>query len=266
MAAQGVERSHRVTDVNDPRRTRSHATEARDRSTRGRLGPGAPSGRWRSAPPSPPLARQPPAQRRGAGGVSGSHRQGRVPCVPIRGARRRAPRQPRIAPVATRHARGPSAPSTAVGRRACGADHAAALWQLCCRIGRTTTVAFQMVGSHARGHNLPRATGARRGVNNGAAKRAGDGDRAYPANRHRVCIRTRSCVRRLPILIPIGAAFGYGTRTHTLSRILLGCGAAQSTVRRQSAHAREHRLGTPGRETTGTGTPKSVGSQFGASD
>ena len=26
-------------------------------------------------------ARQPPAQRRGAGGVSGSHRQGRVPCV-----------------------------------------------------------------------------------------------------------------------------------------------------------------------------------------
>ena len=43
-----------------------------------------------------------------------------MPCVPIRGARRRAPRQPRIAPVATRHARGPSAPSTAVGRRACG--------------------------------------------------------------------------------------------------------------------------------------------------
>ena len=87
---------------------------------------------------------------------------------------------------------------------------------------------------------------ARRGVNNGVAQRAGDGGRAYPANRHRVCIITRSCVRRLPILIPIGAAFGYGTRTHTLSRILPGCGAAQSTVRRQSARAREHRLGTPG--------------------
>jgi hypothetical protein len=55
-----------------------------------------------------------------------------------------------------------------------------------------TTVAFQMVGSHARGHNLPRATGARRGVNNGAAKRAGDGDRAYPTNRHRDCIRMRA--------------------------------------------------------------------------
>ena len=131
-----------------------------------------------------------------------------MPCVPIRRARRRAPRQPRIAPVATRHARGPSAPSTAVGRRACGADHAAALWQLCCRIGRTTTVAFQMVGSHARGHNLPRATGARRGVNNGAAQRAGDGSRVYPAIRHRLWIRTRSSVRRLTIQRRIGAAFG----------------------------------------------------------
>ena len=84
-AAQGVERSHRR------QRPTPHPL-ARDRSTRCRLGPDAPSGRWRSAPPSPPLARQPPAQRRGAGGVSGSHRQGRVPCVPIRGARRRAPR------------------------------------------------------------------------------------------------------------------------------------------------------------------------------
>ena len=39
----------------------------------------------------------------------------------------------------------------------------------------------------------------------------------YPANRHRVCIRTRSCVRRLTILIAIGAAFGYDTRAHVLS-------------------------------------------------
>ena len=88
------------------------------------------------------------------------------------------------------------------------ADHAAALWQLCCRIGRTTTVACQRVGSYARGHHLPRATGARRGVNNGAAQRAGDGSRVYPAIRHRLWIRTRSSVRRLTIQRRIGAAFG----------------------------------------------------------
>ena len=169
-----------------------------------------------------------------------------MPCVPIRGARRRAPRQPRIAPVATRHARGPSAPSTAVGRRACGADHAAALWQLCCRIGRTTTVAFQMVGSHARGHNLPRATGARRGVNNGAAQRAGDGSRAYPANRHRVCIRTRSCVRRLPLFLSIGAAFGGDPETGKLTGVLAGRGRVPCAVGRHAARA----SGTP-RQNTG---------------
>ena len=122
-------------------------------------------------------------------------------------------------------------------------------------LAHTTTVACQVVDSRGRYHRLQRATGARRGVNNGAAQRAGDGGRAYPANRHRVCIRTRSCVRRLPILIPIGAAFGYGTRTHTRSRILLGCGAAQCTVRRQSARAREHRSATPGARSTATGAP-----------
>ena len=56
--------------------------------------------------------------------------------------------------------------------------------QLCCRIGRTATVAFQMVALHARCHNLPRATGMRRGVNTGTAQRAGDGGRVYLANRH----------------------------------------------------------------------------------
>ena len=122
-------------------------------------------------------------------------------------------------------------------------------------LAHTTTVACQVVDSRARYHRLQRATGAGRGANAGTAQRAGDGGRAYPANRHRVCIRTRSCVRRFPILIAIGAAFGYGTRTHTLSRILLGCGAAQCTVRRQSARAREHRSATPGARSTATGAP-----------
>ena len=117
----------------------------------------------------------------------------------------------------TRHARGRSArrppPSLA-------ADHAAALWQLWCRVGRTTTITCQVVESHALYHRLQRATGAGRGANAGTAQRAGDGGRTYPANQHRVCIHTLSCVRRLTMLVPIGTAFGYGTRTHTLSRTL----------------------------------------------
>ena len=123
----------------------------------------------------------------------------------------------RIAPAATRHARGRSArrppPSLA-------ADHAAALWQLWWRVGRTTTITCQVVESHALYHRLQRATGAGRGANAGTAQRAGDGGSTYPANQHRVCIHTLSCVRRLTMLVPIGTAFGYGTRTHTLSRTL----------------------------------------------
>ena len=98
------------------------------------------------------------------------------------------------------------------------ADHAVALWQLCCRIGRTTTVACQVVDSRARYHRLQMATGAECGANAVIAQRARDGPRAYQANRHRVCIRTRSGVQRLTISIPIGAAFGHDTRTHTLRR------------------------------------------------
>ena len=117
----------------------------------------------------------------------------------------------------TRHARGRSArrppPSLA-------ADHAAALWQLWCRVGRTTTITCQVVESHALYHRLQRATGAGRGAHAGTAQRAGDGGRTYPANQHRVSIHTLSCVRRLTMLVPIGTAFGYGTRTHTLSRTL----------------------------------------------
>ena len=114
----------------------------------------------------------------------------------------------RIAPAPARRARERPARRPLPSTSAPAVDHAAALWQLCCRIGRTTTVACQRVGSYARGHHLPRATGARRGVNNGAAQRAGDGSRVYPAIRHRLWIRTRSSVRRLTIQRLIGAAFG----------------------------------------------------------
>ena len=100
----------------------------------------------------------------------------------------------------------------------------------------TTTVACQVVGSRARCHRVQMATIAERGANAGTARRARDGRRAYPANRHRVCIRTRSCVRRLTISIAIGAAFGYDTRAHALSRTLTGREASQCAVRPQ-AHA-----------------------------
>ena len=63
----------------------------------------------------------------------------------------------------------------------------------------------------------------------------GHGGRTYPANQHRVCIHTLSCVRRLTMLVPIGTAFGYGTRTHTLSRTLPGREASRCAVRPQSA-------------------------------
>ena len=132
----------------------------------------------------------------------------------------------------TQHARGRSArrppPSLA-------ADHAAALWQLWCRVGRTTTITCQVVESHALYHRLQRATGAGPGANAGTAQRAGDGGRTYPANQHRVCIHTLSCVRRLTMLVPIGTAFGYGTRTHTLSRTLPRREASRCAVRPQSA-------------------------------
>ena len=130
-------------------------------------------------------------------------------CVPIRGARRRAPRQPADCPGGrAARPRGPSAPSTAVGQRACGRPRRGSVAAVLPHWSHDDTVACQMVGSHARGHNLPRATGARRGVNNGAAQRAGDGSRVYPAIRHRLWIRTRSSVRRLTIQRRIGAAFG----------------------------------------------------------
>ena len=129
---------------------------------------------------------------------------------------------------ADKHRRSPPSAGTPA------ADHAAALWQLCCRIGTTTTIACQVVDSRARYHRVQMATIAERGANAGTARRARDGRRAYPANRHRVCIRTRSCVRRLTISIAIGAAFGYDTRAHVLSRTLTRREASQCAVRPQS--------------------------------
>ena len=125
--------------------------------------------------------------------------------------------------------------SSAAGRRACGRPRRGAVAaQLCCRIGTTTTIACQVVDSRARCHRVQMATVVERGANAGTARRARDGRRAYPANRHRVCIRTRSCVRRLTISIAVGAAFGYDTRAHVPSRTLTGREASQCAVSPQS--------------------------------
>jgi hypothetical protein len=178
-------------------------------------------------------------------------------------SRRRAPRQP---VAATRHARGRSArrPAPSVGAPA--ADHAAALWQLCCAaLVTTTTVACPVIGSRARCHRVQMATMAERGANAGTARRARDGRRAHPAIRHRVCIRTRSGVRRLTILVPIGAGFGHGTRTRTLSRTLTGREASKCAVRPQSAARADHLSRSPGAHITTTGSPKSADSPLGSS-
>jgi hypothetical protein len=99
----------------------------------------------------------------------------------------------------------------------------------------TTTIACQVVDSRARYHRLSAckqmATVAERGANARTAQRARDGRRAYPANRHRVCTRKRSCVRRLTVSTAIGAAFGYDTRAHALSRTLTRREASQCAVR-----------------------------------
>ena len=143
----------------------------------------------------------------------------------------------RVAPEAARHAQMRSARHPARSAGAPAAEHAAALWQLCCRIGTTTTIACQVVDSRARCHRVQMATMAERGANAGTARRASDGRRAHPAIRHRVCIRTRSGVRRLTILVPIGAGLGHGTRTHTCSRTLPGREASKCSIRPQSAAA-----------------------------
>ena len=130
----------------------------------------------------------------------------------VRRLKTQHPHAPAAAPGARAVPARGGAPAPPAGAPA--ADRAAALWQLCCRIGTTTTIACQVVDSRARCHRVQMATVVERGANAGTARRARDGRRAYPANRHRVCIRTRSCVRRLTISIAVGAAFGYDTRAH----------------------------------------------------
>ena len=118
--------------------------------------------------------------------------------------------------------RAPSSPSIAVGRRLrpttprpCGSCAAALVAR------RRSPSRWSL---HARCHNLPRATGARRGVNTGTAQRAGDGGHVYPANGHRLWFRTRSSVWCWPSFTGRSSRFGHDTRTHTLRRILLVLG------------------------------------------
>jgi hypothetical protein len=59
-----------------------------------------------------------------------------------------------------RSARHPAPPAGAPA-----AERAAALWQLCCRIGTTTTIACQVVDSRARCHRVQMATVVERGAN-----------------------------------------------------------------------------------------------------
>ena len=155
--------------------------------------------------------------------------EARVPieerCAAHRGSRRR----PRGTHEGARRAiqRRQSARLRPTTPRRCGSCAAA--------LGRRRRSPARWSTSRARCHRVQMATIAERGANAGTARRARDGGRAHPAIRHRVCIRARSCVRRLTILVPIGAGFGHGTRTHTLSRTLAGREASKCAVRPQSA-------------------------------
>ena len=136
-----------------------------------------------------------------------------------------------------------SAPSTAV---ACGRPRRGAVAALVPRWshgddhlpgGRVTRALPPPAKGHGRG-----AWCKRRNRTAG-----GHGGRTYPANQHRVCIHTLSCVRRLTMLVPIGTGFGYGTRTHTLSRTLPGREASRCAVRPQSAAQKRATDATRGR-------------------
>ena len=104
--------------------------------------------------------------------------------------------------------------------RAIGIGHAAAAWQHVSVLARRAPFCT-LLAIPTRAARLPRGTGSIFGTHSGTAQRAGDGGRIYPANRHRLWIRTRSCGRRWPIQSQIGAAFGYDTRTNTLRQTLL---------------------------------------------
>ena len=112
-----------------------------------------------SAPPSP--AARTPSHLRGDGRRAGERQPGTRPggmCA-NRGAHRGSRR---VAREATRHARGRSAhrPAPSVGAPA--ADHAAALWQLCCRIGHDDD--GRLPGGRLTRALPPRANGHDRGA------------------------------------------------------------------------------------------------------
>ena len=205
-----------------------------------------------------PRACQPPAQR-WAPAVSGSRGIGQratasrgALAAPRTAAADGSPRRPRGTLEGAQravHRRQPARLRPTTPRR-CGSCAAALV--------TTTTVACPVVGSRARCHRVQMATIAERGANAGTAQRARDWRRAYTANRHCVCIGTHSCVRRLTILVPIGAGFGRGTRTHTLSRTLAGRDASKCAVRPQSAARADHLARSPSEQITTTGSPNQV--------
>ena len=139
----------------------------------------------------------------------------------------------RIAPSPARRARERPARRPLPSASAPEADHAAALWQLCCRIGRTTTVAWQRVGPYARCHHLrPRATGSILGTNSRATQRAGELAAADPAYRARLARRLQLDARSRPETLLGGAPFGHALERALVRGKLVGCGAIQRDVRR----------------------------------
>jgi len=142
-----------------------------------------------------------------------------------------SPRRPRGAPASAQlavHCRRPARLR----------DHAAALWQLCCRIGRTTTVAWQRVGPYARCHHLrPRATGSILGTNSRATQRAGEMAAADPAYRARLGGRLELAARSRPEILLCGASFGHEAERALVRGKLVGFGAIQRAVRRHAARA-----------------------------
>ena len=130
------------------------------------------------------------------------------------------------------------APSSAVGRRACGRA----------RRGAVAAVLPQGIGhdddGRLPGGRLTRALPPRanghdggawcEGRNRAASARWGPRSPGHPASRLH------------PHALPIGAAFGHGTRTHTLSRTLTGREASKCAVCPQSAARAEHLSRAPG--------------------
>eukprot|EP00964_Phaeocystis_antarctica_P006160 scaffold3354_cov63-Phaeocystis_antarctica.AAC.6 len=138
----------------------------------------------------------------------------------------------RIAPAPARRARERPARRPLPSTSAPAVDHAAALWQLCCRIGRTTTVACQRVGSYARCHHLrPRATDSILGTNSRATQRAGELAAADPAYHARLARRLQLAARSRPEKLTRGAPFGVELERAIAHGGLCGRGAVRCAVR-----------------------------------